>query len=536
MSSLFAGTYEPTLQLREYQVGCVEAVEKSFQQYGKTLIVMPTGSGKTLTFSALAQRMQPARTLILAHREELIQQAVDKLFRTTGIEADVEKAESHAGLGATVVVGSIQSLMREKRRERWPRDHFGLVVVDEAHHALADSYQGVLNHFTPHAKVLGVTATPDRGDKRDLGKYFDNLAYEVSLLDLINQGHLCRINIKTIPIKIDLGSVKTVAGDYDAGDLDESISRYLYEIAKAIYEHAAFRKVLVFLPLIKTSLAFIEICKALGMAAEHIDGMSPDREEILVRFTRDEFDLLSNAMLLTEGYDEPSVDCVVCLRPTKVRSLYSQMIGRGTRIAKGKQNLLVLDFLWMHEKHDLVKPASLIAKTESVGNEMQVILDKGEEVELEQLQLMAIDRIEERLETESEAKKQREDKLKEALKENAGREKRFVDAMEFFTSLREIENAEYTPQFQWEHDKPSEKQLMAISRLGINPASVTCKGHASKILDRAFFRTKMKLATPKQLMWLRKMKHPSAETATFEEAKAFLDEKFGKKPKFAAKE
>ena len=440
--------------------------------------------------------------------------------------AEVLKSTSDGTFGGLCSDGFVYNIEVEEHHNYLANG----ILVHNCHHVLSDSYQEILGHFTPAAKVLGVTATPDRGDKRNLGKYFENMAHEVSLLELIKEGFLSRINIKTIPIKIDLRGVRVIAGDYDAEQLDESISRYLFEIAKAISNEAAFRKVLVFLPLIKTSLAFTEICKGMGMAAEHIDGMSPDREEILKRFHRNEIDVLSNAMLLTEGFDQPDVDCVVVLRPTKVRSLYSQMVGRGTRVAPGKQNLLVLDFLWMHEKHDLVKPAHLIAKTATVADEMQAIQDKGGEIELEELEQMAIGRIEERIEQESEAKKQREDKLKQAIKENAGRDKRMIDAMDFFTSLHEVENAEYLPEFAWEKESPSEKQLLAISRMGINPESVTCNGHASKILDRAFSRTKLGLATAKQLMWLRKLKHPSPETATFKEAKEFLDLKFNAKP------
>ena len=155
----------PSMGLRAYQMKARQDIHDGFANFDRQLGVLPTGSGKTVLFSRLAHDYQPRRTLIIAHREELITQAVDKLRSSTGLEAQVEMGDDRASLEAPVVVASIQTLMREPRRNRWPRDHFGLVVVDEAHHALAESYLNTLGHFHDHAKVLGVTATPDRGDK-----------------------------------------------------------------------------------------------------------------------------------------------------------------------------------------------------------------------------------------------------------------------------------------------------------------------------------------------------------------------------------
>jgi len=535
------------MSLRDYQSECVEStIEKFNEGKRKLLAVLPTGGGKTIIFSHLAKKNldgcfwgkpadshfkipQPGRTLILAHREELIDQAIEKLWNSTGIEAGREKAEDKAELSAPVVVASIQTLIREKRRSRWPADHFSLIVVDEAHHVLADSYQNVLGYFDPFARILGVTATPDRGDRRNLGKYFEDKAYEITLLELINRGYLSRIKIKTIPISIDLTGVRTEKGDYDANDLDAHLSRYLLEIANAIRDQAPFRKVLIFCPLIKTSLAMRDALRSIGIAAEHVDGTSEDRAEILDRFEKNKFDVLCNAMLLTEGYDCPDVDCVVVLRPTKVRALYSQMIGRGTRIARGKDHLLLLDFLWMHERHDLVKPAHLIASSERAAETMQKIAEKGGEIELEELQSRAIDKITEEVEAESEAKKQREKTMIDSIKENAGKGKKFIDAMEFSMSLHDVDALDFVPTFDWEMDAPSEKQLMAIAKAGIDPATVTCKGIAGRILDRINARRAAHLATPKQMNMLKRFKHPNPELVTFAEASELLDQYFGQR-------
>lgn len=519
-------TAPPTLTLRDYQRIAVARVLASFREYDRSLLVAPTGAGKTIMFAALAQDYWKRRehTLILAHREELLTQAVDKIYMATGLNAEIEKAEQYASDSAPVVVGSVQTLMREKRLSRWPADHFSLVVVDEAHHALADSYTGILEHFGAHAKVLGVTATADRGDKRNLGQYFQTLAHEIYLLDLIRAKFLSPIKIKTIPIQIDLRQVKVVAGDYDVGQLDESISRYLDEIALALADHASFRKVLVFLPLIRTSRAFAAICRRRGLAAKHIDGLSPDRAQILADFAANKFDVLCNAMLLTEGYDCPDVDCVVVLRPTKIRALYSQMIGRGTRIAPGKTDLLLLDFIWLHEQHNLIKPAHLIAANDRVADKMGELA--GDEIEMEELHGRALEEIEAEIQAESEAAAQREEALRRALKENKARKPNTVDAMAFFTALHDVENATYEPTMKWEYDPPTEKQLATLDKFGFDATSITCKGHASKLIDRIFARRAMNLATPKQILCMRKYGHPAPDTATFEEARSFLDRQF----------
>jgi superfamily II DNA or RNA helicase len=268
------------MELRPRQKTFVESVEKGWKDYDKQLGVAPTGCGKTIMFSHLAKRQLEStggRTLILAHREELIDQAIDKLHAATGIRADKEKAEFRASRTSPVVVASIQTMMR--RFDQWPADHFELVVCDEAHHSLSDSWKKVLQYFDPHAKILGVTATPDRGDKRELGEYYQNIAHEISLLDLIKEKFLSQITIRSIPLEIDLDRVSQTAGDFDSAELGGALDPYLGQIADSIKEFAPNRKTLCFLPLIATSKKFTEICVERGLNARHIDGESEDRKE-----------------------------------------------------------------------------------------------------------------------------------------------------------------------------------------------------------------------------------------------------------------
>ena len=499
------------MKLRAYQYNALQEIDHGFKEFDRQLGVLPTGAGKTVLFSKLAESRQPARTLILAHRGELITQAVDKLHAATGIRAAVEMGEERASLDAPVVVGSVQTLMREKRRGRWPKDHFGLVVVDEAHHTLADSYLNTVGHFHDHAQVLGVTATPDRGDKKNLGRYYQNIACEVTLLDLIQQAWLSPIRVNTVPLEVDLRGVRTSHGDYSADDLGHALEPYLERIADVLVEHR-HRKTLVFLPLIKVSKQFAELCRERGLAAEHVDGQSSERAATLERFRNDETRILTNAMLLTEGYDEPSIDCVVCLRPTKVRALYSQIIGRGTRIWPGKDHLLVLDFLWQAGEHSLVKPAHLIAEDEEEAQEITDML--GDDGDLEEAR-EAVDA-------------DRTRKLTERLHDNRRRKGSVLDPLELAVTLNDAHLAEFAPTMAWHHDPASAKQLDVLARFGLDGASIGSKGHASLLLDRLIMRRKLGLATPKQVRVLRRFDHPNPETATFKEASAFLDARFSR--------
>lgn len=505
------------MELRPYQSDCAEAVERGWGEFSSQLLVLPTGGGKTIVFAHLArwEADRGGKTLVLAHREELILQAADKIHAATGLRAEIERAGDRAGPDAAVVVASIQSMIR--RLDRWPPDHFSLVVADEAHHAISDSWQTVLDHFGG-ARVLGVTATPDRGDKRNLGIFFENVAYEVSLFELIRQGYLSPIACKAIPVRIDLSAVRKVAGDYSESDLGEAVEPYLREIARAIRDHASFRRALVFLPLIRTSRAFRDICRQEGIVAEHVDGTMSERRAVLDGFAGGDFDVLCNAMLLTEGYDDPGIDCVVILRPTQSRALYSQMVGRGTRVAPGKDNLLLLDFLWLHEKHNLIRPAHLVAASEEIAAEMtaRLVAGGGEgEKDLEELS--------------RETTADREEKLRAELAAHAMRRGRMIDAVEFCLSLHDVSLAEYEPTMGWHEKRPSAGQLSMLSDAGFDTRTIRDRGHASAIIDCLVTRRRQGMATPKQVRYLRSLGHPSPESATFEEASEFLGARWGRR-------
>lgn len=247
------------LQMRPYQQQAREAIHAQWDGgRQRTLLVLPTGTGKTIVFAAVTEDQVRGgdRVLILAHRGELLEQASDKIRKVTGLMAAVEKAESTClGSWYRVVVGSVQSLQRPQRLEGFPPDYFGTIVIDEAHHAVTDGYKRVLEHF-PDAKVLGVTATPDRGDLRNLGEVFDSLAYEYTLPQAIREGYLCPIKAQTIPLQLDISQVGMSGGDFAVNGLSSALDPYLEQIAAEMATACVGRRTVVFLPLIKTSQKF----------------------------------------------------------------------------------------------------------------------------------------------------------------------------------------------------------------------------------------------------------------------------------------
>ena len=504
------------MELRPYQQQAREKVEAEWEAgRAKTLLVLPTGCGKTIVFSKIAEDRVKAgdKVLILAHRGELLQQAADKIKKSTGLNCSVEKAEQ-TSLGAyeRITVGSVQSLQRPARLEQFKSDHFGTIIIDEAHHAISNGYQEVLAHFD-QAKVLGVTATPDRGDMRSLGSYFESLAFEYKLPQAIKEGYLCKIKALTIPLKIDLSKVGVQAGDFKAAEISSALDPYLEQIAEEMTKHCQDRKTVVFLPLIATSKKFCALLNNKGFKATEVNGNSIDRDEKLEDFAKGKYNVLCNSMLLTEGWDCPDVNCVIVLRPTKVRSLYSQMVGRGTRLAPGKDDLLILDFLWHTEKHELCRPAHLIAERDEVAKRMtQDIEQEGEAIDIEEAEAKA----------EEEVIRDREEALAKELAAMRKKKLKLVDPLQFEMSIQAEDLANYTPTFAYEMGPASAKQLAALEKFGILPDAVQNAGHAGKILDKLAARRDAGLTTPKQIRFLEQRGFQHVGTWSFEAAQKMI--------------
>lgn len=503
------------VELRPYQQEAVEAVRGEWAKgNGSTLLVCATGTGKTTIFGEVARRTiaNGKRVLVLAHRGELIDQAAKRLGPMCGVEAEIEKAERSYTYESPLCIASVQTLQGSRLfdlRYGW----FDLVIIDEAHHAVAESYQRVIMQ-SGASYLLGVTATADRADKKGLAGVFDSIAYEYPLARAVSEGYLSPITAKCLPLQIDLNGVKVSHGDYQANDLGSALDPYLPEIASAMAAECAGRKTVCFLPLVSTSEKMADALNRAGLRAVSASGydVAGERARKKEAFEAGEYDVLCNSMLYTEGWDCPSVDCVTVLRPTKSRSLFAQMVGRGTRLAPGKDRLLLLDFLWMTDRHDLARPASLLGKEPRVAEIMEEKLEEGGEWDIEALAE----------EAERDAVAEREATLARELEAMRKREKKLVDPLQFAMSIQDLDLADYRPTFLWEQKDATESQLKAIERFGIDSQGVETRGQAAALLDALTKRADNHMATPKQVRLLERYGFKHVGTWSFDAASKMI--------------
>ncbi|MEW6572943.1 MAG: DEAD/DEAH box helicase [Bacillota bacterium] len=356
------------ITLRDYQKDALRAVLAA-QKRGVTrpLIALPTGTGKTIIFAALA-RLLGARALILAHRDELIRQAVDKVLMVwPDASVGVIKADENDFRDKQVVVASVQTLSKPSRLEQVAHQDFNLLVVDEAHHAVASTYRRIMDYLMflegePERLLLGVTATARRGDRVGLGNIFEEVVYSTTILTMVRAGYLCDIRGIRVSTGADLSKVATRRGDFVESQLSLAVNTPERNgIVVAAYLHyAAGRKALAFTVDVQHAKDLAIAFKENGVEAKVISGNTPEEErrETLRAFRRGEIQVITNCAVLTEGYDEPSLDCILMARPTKSATLYTQCIGRGTRLFPGKQDCLVIDFA--DNRHDVCALPTLL--------------------------------------------------------------------------------------------------------------------------------------------------------------------------------
>ncbi len=501
--------------LRPYQIESAKAVFHEWKEGNrKTLLVLPTGTGKTIVFANIAKIAveHNQRVLILAHRWELLQQAQQKIKSATGLDSAIEKAELKAIQAKEMItIASMQTLSQDKRLHEYPKDYFQVIIIDEAHHALSPSYQKIFQYFN-NAFVLGVTATAQRGDQKELGTFFDSLAYEYTLNKAVEDGFLVPLTAMTIPLRLDISNVKMQNGDYQVGDLGNVLEPYLEQIADEMKKVCMDRKTIVFLPLIRISQKFRDILNDHGFRAVEVNGNSTDREEILKKFEDGTYNVICNSMLLTEGFDCPSIDCVVVLRPTKVSGLYRQMIGRGTRLSDGKDNLLILDFLWMSSKHELCHPASLVAKNQQIETAMIRTAEAGDPYDLQELAE----------ETERDILAQRKKSLARELALQRNKQRRILNPLEVGLMLDDTNIADYEPTYQKDMDRPTEKQLDVLDRFGMDIDTITSKGQATLLIKTLIQRSDKNLSTLKQIRFLDSRGFQNVAKWTFDEASRMM--------------
>lgn len=340
------------IPLRPYQRDAIGAVgQAAARGIQRPLVVLPTGAGKTITFADMIDQ-RGGRALVLAHRDELISQAADKIGQVApGLSVGIVRAADN-DVDAQVVVGSVQTLCLPHRLEQLTPD-FNTVVVDEAHHAPARIYRDVLTgvgSFTDGGPLtVGFTATAGRGDGVGLGHVWDDIVFQRGILQMIAEGYLVDVRALSISSDVDLDNVKVRGGDYSDGDLGAAIedSGAIQAAAAAYATYASDRRGVAFTPTVATSKALAEELTRAGIVAEHLDGSIPraQRKAILGRLHTGETQVVTNCMVLTEGFDEPAVSCVLMLRPTKSTGLFTQMVGRALRPhpPSGKTDALVLD-------------------------------------------------------------------------------------------------------------------------------------------------------------------------------------------------
>ena len=382
------------MNLRPYQQDALDGICSALRECDSTLLCLPTGCGKTVVFAS-AVKIAKKRVMVIAHRDELIEQGAQKIHAVTGNRPDIEKAEKYANertmFPAKCVVASVQTLCAkmgsERRMERFDPEEFSLLIIDEAHHAVASSYRSVIDHFqkNPSVKVIGVTATPDRSDEVAMKNVFESVAYEYSLIEAIKDGWL--VPVRSMPAKIlglDFSGVKDIAGDFNQGELSEIMEeeKNLHAVASETISRMGKRKVLVFCVSVAQSERLAEILdRHIAGCARFISGDTPpdDRRQILRDFDAGRFQVLVNCMVATEGFDCPAIGMVVIARPTKSRSLYAQMVGRGTRplpnvvdgpatakerrdaiAASAKKDCIVLDFCGNVGRHSLASLADIL--------------------------------------------------------------------------------------------------------------------------------------------------------------------------------
>jgi len=531
------------VKLRPYQLAAVDGIFEALRTARSTLLVQPTGTGKTVTFAHVINRMPMGRALVLAHREELIFQAADKIEAVTGSKPDIEMAEMRADHGmfgkARVVVSSIQTQCAgrngDTRMKRFNPQEFSLLVVDEAHHATAPTHRRVLEHYgqNPDLRILGCTATPDRHDEEALGQVFDSVAFDYELLDAIHDGWLVPIQQRSVVVDgLDYSSIRTTAGDLNGADLARVMEyeETLHAVAAPTLELAAGRKTLVF----AASVAHAErLCEIFNrhrpQCARFVTGTTPkdERRGMLADYAAGKFQILVNVGVATEGFDEPGIACVVMARPTKSRALYAQMVGRGTRPLPGivdgaesagarlaaiaaspKPACEVIDFVGNSGRHRLITTADILG-----GNYSDEVVDRARKM-AQEADGAAVDMAETLADAERELAEERERARRAAIRAKARYSCQVVDPFDVF-------HIEPWRERGWDKGRqPSEKMLALLERNGIDTAGLTFT-QAKQLVGEIIRRYEERKCSFKQARLLVRYGYPT--DVPFAEASRLID-------------
>ena len=513
------------MRLRPYQIEAVEAVIEQFQTEDSTLLVQATGTGKTVVFAHVTDQWESGRVMVIAHREELIDQAIKSIELVTGHAPDKEMAgcfaDTNLFMKTNVVVSSVQTQSRGRMKRFNPND-FGLLIIDEAHHATAPTYRELIDYYKQNSKlrVLGVTATPDRADEAALGKVFGSVAHVYDVIDAVNDGWLVPIRQTRIAISdLDYSGIRTTAGDLNGADLELVLTRekMLHCVADPIMQLARDKQTLVFATTVHHAELLAEIFNRHepGCAA-HVSGKTPreERREIISQFANRSISKLVNVGVFTEGFDVPGIEVVAMARPTKSRALYCQMLGRGTRplpgivdafsscgemahdfrkeaiAASSKPFLHVIDFAGNSGHHKLVTSADILG-----GNETDKVVDRANEII--ESKGCDVDVLEEIATAKEEIDKEREE---ERLRAVAKRSKLIVRTRFERTAVDPFDVFELQPQRErgWDVGRElSPKMATLLQKQGIDISSINYT-QAKQIIGELFHRWDTDKCTYKQ--------------------------------------
>lgn len=547
----------PRIRLRGRQQEWVDAIEADLRDHTRLLAVAPGGIGKSTVFAFLAARFHErgVRTLVLENRDRLTRQTAKRLQDETGIPVEIEMGDEHASPFAPIVVACVQSLGRTNRLMGFADDHFGLVVADECHLSLANQWQRILNYFhygassladewtappdgtyTPKASVVGFTASPDIGERKNLGQFYQKRSVDYSYLEAVEDGWLVGIRQTSIPVKIDLKKYKarsTPTGmDFSTADLSAAMVPIIEELAEQHAKHAHDKKSIAFLPSVECAKMMTAALQRRGLKSMYVSGECFDGDEKTEEFVASgPGTTLCNAMIYTYGVDFPDVDCIGWYRATVSKAFYIQGIYRGTRVLPGtidglttaqerreaiarsrKPMLTILDPLFVSDRIDLLEPYDLFTDKPEVKQQMK---EKGE------------------LNPEAAREGERDfiKALEKAAKKNAHKAARTIDPVAFALNIGDTALANYEPQNDRDSRPVTVGQMEYLRRNRIDTAKVTCFGHAQRLIGRHLQRLQLKLATAEQLAFLKQLGFPEEQCAilTMREASDAIDAKIGKR-------
>jgi len=497
------------MEMRPYQKEAVDTIYKGWPEYPRQILSSFTGSGKTYMGSELAKRelIGGGSVLWLCNRNELVRQAVGALTAACGLEPEVDRAESRSENGV-LVVGSVPSMIN-----RLGDQPYTMVVADECHFLPSDSYSRVVSHYvgqpsaineggTAKAKLLGLSATPGREDKKELGIWFDRIGYQYGIPEGIRDQWIPPIKYERLDVAIDMEGVKTVDGEFDASQVAARVHPVFEKVVKVLAEKLkGNHKTLIFVPLVEQSKLLASRLEQEGIKVRHVDGETDDIEHILDNFRTSGSDEVSavnclvNSQLLSFGTDLPNIDTLVFLKPVKSKVWYQQALGRGLRVWEGKEYLRVLDFVWLSTKGELMTPFTLTvgaeaaAEAEKLSKENPDIsygeaVSQGEAVTVQRSFIA---------------------ELELAILQARNMKAKFpvlMDAKMYAFLAGDQPLAQYEPGFGWERNKPSVRQLQALERFRIDPRTVPSMGFANRLINKLVAMKTGNRPTAKQLYWL----------------------------------